>query len=251
MFEALGRVIGTGINALQNQRLLATDEYIELTFTGSSPAPVVAELADRAGCEITYRGAVSRSDGKFVLSVLASGVNAEAIEEAAKTLADPPEVRTVAPYDDACLLEIIPAGESIVRTVLDNNGSIRGLTADGDRAELRVEVPRTVNPNMVVETVIDRYGGLSLAAQRRRERDPNSRTELIESLRDELTDRQLETVQKAYLSDYFEWPRPVSGESIADSMGITRSTFHQHLRAAQSKIMGELFEEIEPTPQPN
>ena len=251
VFEALGRVIGTGINALQNQRLLATDEYIELTFTGSPPSPVVAELADRAGCEVTYRGAVSRSDGKFVLSVLASGVDPEAIEEAAKTLADPPEVRTVAPYDDACLLEIVPAGESIVRTVLDNNGSIRELTADGDRAELRVEVPRTVNPNMVVETVIDRYGGLSLAAQRRRERDPNSRTELIESLRDELTDRQLETVQKAHLSDYFEWPRPVSGESIADSMGITRSTFHQHLRAAQSKIMGELFEETEPTPQPN
>ena len=251
VFEALGRVIGTGINALQNQRLLATDEYTELTFTGGPPAPVVAELSDRVGCEITYRGAVSRSDGRFVLSVVASGADAEAIEGAAQTLEDPPEVHTVATYDDACLLEIVPAGESIVRTVLDHNGSIRGLTADGDRVELRIQVPRTANPNMVVETVIDRYGGLSLAAQRRRERDPNSRTELAESLRDDLTDRQLETVQKAYLSDYFEWPRPVSGESIADSMGITRSTFHQHLRAAQSKIMGALLEEIEPPPQPN
>ena len=251
VFEALGRVIGTGINALQNQRLLATDEYTELSFTGGPPAPVIAELSRRAGCEITYRGAVSRSDGRFVLSVVASGADAEAIEGAARMLEDPPEVRTVATYDDACLLEIVPAGESIVRTVLDHNGSIRGLTADGDRVELRIQVPRTANPNTVVETVLDRYGGLSLAAQRRRERDPNSRTELAESLRDELTDRQLETVQKAYLSDYFEWPRPVPGESIADSMGITRSTFHQHLRAAQSKIMGALLEEIEPPPRPN
>ena len=251
VFEALGRMIGTGINALQSQRLLATDEYIELTFTGGPPAPVIAELADRAGCEIAYRGAVSRSDGKFVFSVLASGVDPEAVEKAAGMLEDPPEVCTVATYDDACLLEIVPVGESIVRTVLDHNGSIRGLTADRDSVELRVEVPRTANPNTLVETVLDHYGGLSLAAQRRRERDPNSRAELVESLREELTDRQLETVQKAYLTDYFEWPRPVSGESIADSMGITRSTFHQHLRAAQSKIMGEFLEEIESPPQPN
>lgn len=251
IFGAIGRMIGTGINAIQNQRLLATDEYLELTFSGRPPGPVLAELAAEAGCEITYRGAVSRSDGQFVLSALVSGADIDALEAAAGTLPEPPELSLVATYEDSCLVEIVPTGESIVRTVLDHNGSIRSLAADCDSVELRIEIPRTANPNTVVGTVLDRYEGLSLVSQRRRDRDRNSRKELVEALRADLTDRQLETIQKAYLSDYFEWPRPASGESIADSMGITRSTFHQHLRAAQSKIVGELLEEIEPPPKPN
>lgn len=251
VFEAVGRIIGTGINALQNQRLLATDEYIELSFSGRPPGPVLSGLAAEADCEITYRGAVSRNDGQFVLSALVSGADFDAVESAAASLPDPPEVSLVAAYDDSCLVEVVPSGDSIVRTVLDHNGSIRTLVADNNSVELRIEIPRTASPNAVVDTVLDRYAGLSLVSQRRRDRDRNSRKELVEALRTDLTDRQLETIQKAYLSDYFEWPRPVSGESIADSMGITRSTFHQHLRAAQSKIVGELLEEIEPPPKPN
>jgi len=251
VFEALGRVIGTGLNALQNQRLLATDEYLELTFTGRPPAPAPAELAAQADSEVTYRGAVSRSDGQFVLSALVSGADFADVEEAAETLSRPPSVSLVASYDDACLVEIVPVGESVVRTVLDHNGSIRSLSADANTVDLRIEIPQTTNPNTVVGAVLDRYGGLSLSSQRRRERDRDSRKELTESLRANLTDRQLEAVQKAYLSDYFEWPRPVSGESIADSMGITRSTFHQHLRAAQSKIIGKLLEDVKLPRKPN
>jgi PAS domain S-box-containing protein len=253
VLEALGRVVATGINALQNQRLLATDEYLELTFSGGPPAPMLVELAAAAGCELTYKGAVSRDDGQFVLSVLVDGATIEELREAADRLDEPPELTLVATYGDGggCLVETVPTGASLVRTVLDHNGSVRSLTADGDQSEITVELPRTANPNAVVETLLDAYPGLTLVSQQRRERDRNARAELAETLRSELTDRQFETVRKAYLNDYFEWPRPVSGEEIADSMGITRSTFHQHLRTAQSKIIAELFEAFQPIPEPN
>lgn len=250
VFEALGRVIGTGINALQNQRLLATDEYLELLFTGCTPGPILVELATEADCEVTYKGAVSRTDGRFVLSALVSGVDIETVRAAAESLPESPEINLVAAYDDGCLIEVIPASASLIRTVLDHNGAVRSLTADGTNAEIRIELPRTADPSAVVQTLLDQYEGLSLVSQQRRERDQNSRKELVETLRGELTDRQLETIQKAYLSEYFEWPRPVSGEEIADSMGITRSTFHQHLRAAQSKIIGELLDEFQPITRP-
>ncbi|WP_299234090.1 bacterio-opsin activator domain-containing protein [Natronomonas sp.] len=251
VFEALGRVIGTGINALQNQRLLATDEYLELVFSGGSPGPILVELAAEAGCEITYKGAVSRTDGRFVLSALVSGADVETLRDAAEGMSEPPEVNLVAGYDDGCLVEVVPPSASLVRTVLDHNGAVRSLAASADSADVRIELPRTADPSAVVQTLLDQYDGLSLVSQQRRERDRNSRRELAETLRGELTDRQLETIQKAYLSEYFEWPRPVSGEDIADSMGITRSTFHQHLRAAQSKIIGELLEEFQPITRPN
>jgi PAS domain S-box-containing protein len=251
VFEALGRVVGTGINALQNQRLLATDEYLELVFTGGSPGPVLVELAAEAGCEMTYKGAVSRTDGQFVFSVLASDTDIETLRDAAESMADPPELNLVAAYDDGCLLEVIPGEASLVRTVLDHNGAVRSLTATGDSADIRIELPESADPSAVVQTLLKQYEGLSLASQRRRERDRNAGQGFVETLEEELTDRQLETIQKAYLSDYFEWPRPVSGEEVAESMGITRSTFHQHLRAAQSKMIGALIEELQPTTKPN
>ncbi len=41
---------------------------------------------------------------------------------------------------------------------------------------------------------------------------------------------------------WYEWPRNVSGEDLARSMDISRSTFHQHLRSAQRKLLDELFD---------
>jgi predicted DNA binding protein len=35
----------------------------------------------------------------------------------------------------------------------------------------------------------------------------------------------------------------VSGDELAASMDITRSTFHQHLRAAERKVFGAFFDE--------
>ena len=251
VFEALGRVIGTGINALQNQRLLATDEYLELVFSGGPPGPMLVELAAEADCEITYKGAVSRPDGRLVLSVLAAGADIDVLRDTADAMDDPPELNLVAAYDDSCLLEVIPGGPSLVRTVLDHGGTVRSLSATGDEADIRIELPLAADPRAVVQALLERYEGLALVSQQRSQRDRNVQRDLAETLREELTDRQLETVQKAYLSDYFEWPRPVSGEEIAEAMGITRSTFHQHLRAAQSKVLGAFLEEFQPITRSN
>jgi predicted DNA binding protein len=45
------------------------------------------------------------------------------------------------------------------------------------------------------------------------------------------------------VSGFYEWKRPVSGDELAETMGIARSTFHQHLRAAERKLIGKLFDQ--------
>jgi predicted DNA binding protein len=65
-------------------------------------------------------------------------------------------------------------------------------------------------------------------------------------LREELTDRQYTALQRAFASDFFEWPRPVSGGELAESMDISRPTFHQHLRAAMRKLVTAFFEGNDP-----
>jgi predicted DNA binding protein len=58
----------------------------------------------------------------------------------------------------------------------------------------------------------------------------------------------MEALRTAFVGGFFEWPRRSSGEEIAAVMGISQSTFLQHLRAAHKKLLSSLFEGEGPTP---
>ncbi|MFC7141448.1 helix-turn-helix domain-containing protein [Halosimplex aquaticum] len=62
------------------------------------------------------------------------------------------------------------------------------------------------------------------------------------ALLSDLTDRQRTTLEAAYHAGFFEWPRDASGEDVADSLQVSPPTFHQHLRKAEGKVFGALFE---------
>ncbi|MFC7046301.1 helix-turn-helix domain-containing protein [Halobacteriaceae archaeon GCM10025711] len=57
----------------------------------------------------------------------------------------------------------------------------------------------------------------------------------------ELTDRQRAALEAAYFSGYFDWPRGSTAEEIADSLGISSPTFHQHFRKAERKLLESIL----------
>lgn len=59
----------------------------------------------------------------------------------------------------------------------------------------------------------------------------------VESFFTGLTDKQIESIVKAYDYGYYASPRDVTTGSVASSLGITRSTYEEHLRKAENKIM--------------
>jgi predicted DNA binding protein len=50
-------------------------------------------------------------------------------------------------------------------------------------------------------------------------------------------------LEAAFFAGYFEWPRDVSGEDLAESLGVSSPTFHQHLRNAQRKLLDAVLGE--------
>ena len=58
----------------------------------------------------------------------------------------------------------------------------------------------------------------------------------------QLTDRQRDVLETAYDMGYFEYPRTANAGAVADELGITRSTFTEHLAAAQRKLLTSLLE---------
>ena len=60
-----------------------------------------------------------------------------------------------------------------------------------------------------------------------------------------LTDRQYEVVGRALEEGYFEWPREIDSEEMAETMEISRATFLEHLRKAQAKLLSDAIENID------
>lgn len=57
-----------------------------------------------------------------------------------------------------------------------------------------------------------------------------------------LTDRQREVLEVAHREGYFDHPKGANAGQIADVLGITTSTFIEHLSAAQRKLLDSILE---------
>ncbi|UCC93681.1 MAG: helix-turn-helix domain-containing protein [Thermoplasmata archaeon] len=56
-----------------------------------------------------------------------------------------------------------------------------------------------------------------------------------------LTDRQREVLTAANQYGYYDYPRGVSSEKLADRVGISKPVLLQHLRKAEKRIMADIF----------
>lgn len=73
------------------------------------------------------------------------------------------------------------------------------------------------------------------------EEPPNKRSpNLLEMETPSLSTRQREALLLAAEEGYYEIPRGVTTEALAEQLGINRRTFEDHLRRAENKIIGNL-----------
>ncbi len=62
----------------------------------------------------------------------------------------------------------------------------------------------------------------------------------VNSLFADLTSKQMDAVMKAHRYGYYTSPRQITTENIARGVGISRSTYEEHLRKAENQIMNAL-----------
>jgi hypothetical protein len=80
------------------------------------------------------------------------------------------------------------------------------------------------------------FDGVSLR-RLTRSADGERDADLVFVDRAELTDRQREVLETAHRMGYFEHPREANATDVSEALGINRSTFAEHLAAAQSKLL--------------
>jgi PAS domain S-box-containing protein len=238
VLTALGRTIATGINTLESQRTLHGEDTIELRF--SVVRHPLVDLADALGTRLSYRGGVADRDrptGLFELS--------DATATAVRAAADGTPVETHAVLfegDEGCLAELSVADDELRSLLADYGAELRDVRVADGTAAFTVEVARESLARSMTDAVTERYEGADLLSYRRGESRVETRQEFVAGLRAELTDRQYAALVRAYSGGFFEWPHEATGDDLAEAMGVCRSTFHEHLRAAQRKLIGAVLD---------
>lgn len=93
-----------------------------------------------------------------------------------------------------------------------------------------------------VATLREHFDNVGIKRLSRTNAGDGQARDLVTVERGRLTDRQLEVLETAHRMGYFEHPRGANAGDVADALDISRSTFTEHLAAAQSKILAALLD---------
>ena len=245
----LGETIASAIAAVERKRALLTDSRTRLEFDVRDDGFVFARLARTADCDLSFDGGVRQNeDGIAVVATVERG-STDAVVDAATELVAVEDVtvigdRTAGPdggdgRGGTVLLEL--SSSFLALQLADHGMVLRRVEATPDGARVVVDVPRPVDAGASVDLVSNAFSDVELHAKRNVDRTTpeDLRAELLEVL----TDRQLEVVQLAYYSGYFESPRVHSGEEVAEMLDISPAAFYRHARVVQHKLFRILFGE--------
>lgn len=240
VLEVIGRTISTAIHAASTRQSVTDASRVFATVTITDPSFPLVALAQALEGTITYEDAVQRRDGSAAL-FLTTDTSMAAIERAVDEVDGLSSPSVVTDFDGHRLVELEEAAPSAVGWFAQLGAAIASLTLDDGRATLELALTPAIDGREVIEAIEERYVGTDLVAYRSLERPPATAGDFVGRLEEELTDRQHLVLKRAYLSGFYESRRAVTGDELADAMGISRSTFHQHRRAAERKLIEAFF----------
>ncbi|WP_415380720.1 bacterio-opsin activator domain-containing protein [Halosimplex sp. TS25] len=220
----------------------------ELEFRVTSSEYPFVTGSERGSCRCVLRELLPRSGGEYLAFFEVVGASPTVVDAISE--AEPVAERLVDQYTDngVVVFRIEDPSECVAATLADEEAFIRDLWAEGGDGRVVAEVMPSRDAGAVVESILDEHPTMDLIAKRDRPREGPLflRQHVQDVLARRLTDRQREVLVTAYRCGYFERPRDRTGAEVAEQLDISPSTFSQHLRAAQRKLLSALLEEDSP-----
>ncbi|MDS0298689.1 helix-turn-helix domain-containing protein [Halogeometricum sp. S1BR25-6] len=245
VFEELGATIGHGINAAESKRLLYSDTAVELEFSHEDRDDLFVDLSATLGCRVTLQGFSPAADGGISCYLSTADADAEAVLEYFTTHESVENARTITDGPEESMFEvrITGTGSTVLGPLIEFGASVNTLTATNGEGSLAVTVSPDADLRVLSDTVRSAFPAVEVVAKREVEQSVQSTETFKRELEDKLTSRQHDVLETAFVSGYFDWPRGSTAEEVAESLGISAPTFHEHLRSGERKLMEAFFEE--------
>ena len=258
VLSSIAETLAYSLNAVSKETALSSGDGTEVVVGLSDAETYLTETFEAleenrqegfgdtgadGGLRMVVRGTVPTQDG-FLQFVNVDGPSPEDVTEAASSQSMVEEVKSLYETDSGGSYRFRVSRMTPEAYLLNLGVVVRNTTVSSDGVELRVGVPSERGVREVVEDLESRFGSVNI----RMYRDGNGediedgfeRTLSFDA--DRLTKKQRQALRAAYYSGYFEQPKANSAEEVSDSLGVSRSTFLQHLRSAQRKVFGDSFE---------
>ncbi|MFC4543904.1 helix-turn-helix domain-containing protein [Halosolutus amylolyticus] len=116
------------------------------------------------------------------------------------------------------------------------------VRAQGSALYLTFHAPDMEGLQAVIGTLQDRHSNLDVQRLLQSEQD-HAEQHLVFVDRSTLTNRQLEVLETAHEMGYFDHPKRANAGEVASELGITGTTFTEHLSAAQRKLLDAILDD--------
>ena len=243
---ALGKAVGSTRQTAKARALLRADRVVELEFDFSEADSPLVDVAAALDCRFKLEpGMVDETtDTDGVCCYFR--VEGVGVATALDALLDRPDVRdasAVRTMDDGGLIEVVQTdSDPLVQFLRDVGVTVRTVTVTGESGQLVVQVPQSADIRRLVSTYQSQHPGVTLVAKRERERGTAWPAGQWTGLEDRLTEKQRVALETAVEEGYYEWPRESTAEEVAESMGISSATLHQHLRRGEQEILSAFLD---------
>lgn len=131
---------------------------------------------------------------------------------------------------DTCACDLVETEGPPVADVTGSDGALY--------ITFRAEDVTTVRS--VIQTLRESYESVRLRTLS--SFDPEHGDDLVLVDRGRLTEKQRTVLRRAHQLGYFEYPKGANAGEVAEDLGIARSTFSEHLSAAQTKLLDAVLD---------
>ena len=200
----------------------------ELAFEDPDPCHVADHLEDGADAA-SVSWSVAPESGRITEEFSVEGDSDLSGPETVFSYADRSIYRFQRDRDGCCPCEVVQDFDVPVRDIHTKDGTLHLSIHVEDMAELRE----------IVVGVRNRFPSVQIVRLVHAKETGAGDLVLID--RGELTDRQRQVLETAHQMGYFDHPKGANAGEVADELGITTSTFTEHLSAAQSKLLTSIL----------
>ncbi|WP_224450247.1 bacterio-opsin activator domain-containing protein [Haloprofundus salilacus] len=242
----LGEVVGHAIAALDRKAALMSDDITEVEFQvrGMLEQFDVTEIPEGP---ITFDRAIPIGDGSYLAYGTVTEEMISSLEALVEQVPHFEEVKIISTNFGTAQFELHLNTPPVISMLASQGGYVQKATIEDGDYFLTIHVPPSVEMWRVTEAMQETYPGAELIAQRQQTRYDTSAQQVQTVLTEDLTERQRAALETAYRAGFFNWPRDSSGKEVAESLGVSSPTFHQHVRIGLSKLLEALFADFAET----
>ncbi|QLG51048.1 bacterio-opsin activator domain-containing protein [Natrinema halophilum] len=241
--ETIGHQIGYAIAAIRRRNLLLSDRVTELEVTCRDDRSFLVDASGQFDCRFELDSLVPIGESTRLYYVRLEGASPADVFVLAE--ADPgiEDCRLVETHEDGWRVEFIVDGSCPVVTLSEYGVTVHGAVFEGGAATITGDCAADADLRTIVDGLRAAFPDSKLVGKREVERTVQTAREFREGLEDRLTDRQEAALRAAYFGGYYDWPRESTAEEVADAMGVSSPTLHNHLRKGQHELLRTFFDE--------